>query len=102
MNRVLVFIAPILAALALGGCGGKIAKTGWATVSGVTQDGVMRLNYSDGKTALRRLDPDNVRKATKMAAENALKPARYVETGQGSTLTFPCGETLKYYDLKCD
>ncbi len=92
----------LLSALVLGGCGGKLAKTGCATVTGVTPEGVMRLNYADGKTALKRVNPDNVRKAAQMAAENVLKPARYVETSQGSTLTFPCGKTLTYYDMKSD
>ena len=103
MGRLFPFAVTILlSALVAAGCGGKIAKTGSATVTGVTADGVMRLNYADGKTALKRVNPDNVRKAAKMAAENAFKPARYVETTQGSTLTFPCGETLTYYDMKCD
>ncbi len=98
----LLAVTFLLTVLVAGGCGGKIAKTGVATVTGVTPDGVMRLNYADGKSALKRVNPDNVRKATKMAAENAFKPARYVETTQGSTLTFPCGDTLTYYDMKSD
>ena len=103
MGRLcLLAVTILLPALVAGGCGGKIAKTGVATVTGVTSEGVVRLNYADGKTALKRVNPDNVRRATKMAAENAFKPARYVETSQGSTLTFPSGDTLTYYDMKSD
>jgi hypothetical protein len=103
MGRLFLLVVTLIcSALVAASCSGKIAKTGSATVTGVTLDGVMRLNYADGKTALKRVNPDDVRKATKMAAENAFKPARYVETSQGSTLTFPCGTTLTYYDMPND
>lgn len=92
----------LLTALLLGGCGGQIAKTGWATVTGVSHGGVMRLGYPDGTAALKRIDPDTVRKSSRTAAENMMRPARFVETDQGSTLTFPCGDSLIYYDMKCD
>jgi hypothetical protein len=81
------------------GCGGRLANTGWATVAEVRSDGVMRLNYPDGRTGLKRIDEENVRKDTKAAAKNLLKPARYVETKKGSTLTFPDGHTLIYHDI---
>ncbi len=83
----------------VGGCGGKLANTGWATVSEVHPNGVMRLNYPDGKTGLKRIDDENIRKDTKAAVKNVLKPARYVETKKGSTLTFPDGHTLIYHDI---
>ena len=103
MGRLFLLAGTILlSALIAAACGGKIAKTGLATVTGVTADGVMRLNYADGKAALKRVNPDNVRKASKMAAENAFQPARYVETSQGSTLTFPCGGTLTYFDMNSE
>lgn len=91
-----------LGALLLQSCGGPIAKSGWATVSGVSPDGVMRLDYAGGKAALKRVNPDNVRKDTRTVAKNLQQPARYVETSQGSTLTFPCGDTVTYYDIKCE
>ncbi|MEJ2719168.1 MAG: hypothetical protein P8182_18885 [Deltaproteobacteria bacterium] len=102
MKIYLSAVTGLLTVLLLGGCGGQIAKTGWTTVTGVSHDGVMRLGYPDGTAALKRINPDTVRKSSRTAAENLLRPARYVETDQGSTLTFPCGDTLIYYDLKCD
>lgn len=94
--------AAILGALLLQGCSGPIAKSGWATVTGLSPDGVMRLDYAEGKAALKRVNPDNVRKETQTVAKNLQRPARYVETSQGSTLTFPCGDTVTYYDMKCE
>ena len=102
MNIYFSSVTALLTVLLLGGCGGQIAKTGWATVTGVSHGGVMRLSYPDGTAALKRINPDKVRKGTRTAAENLWKPARCVETDQGSTLTFPCGDTLLYYDVKCD
>jgi hypothetical protein len=95
----LTIITPFLL---VGGCGGKLANTGWATVGEVRSDGVMRLNYPDGKTGLKRIDEENLPKDTKAAAKNMLKPARYVETKKGSTLTFPDGHTLIYHDINID
>jgi hypothetical protein len=92
----LIIIPPFLL---VGGCGGKLANTGWATVAEVRSDGVMRLTYPDGKTGLKRIDEENLPKDTKAAAKNMLKPARYVETKKGSTLTFPDGHTLIYHDI---
>ena len=89
----------IIPLLFVAGCGGKLANTGWASVADVRPDGVMRLNYPDGKTGLKRIDEENIRKDTKAAAKNLRKPARYVETKKGSTLTFPDGHTLIYHDI---
>ncbi len=86
----------------VGGCGGKLANTGWATVAEVRSDGVMLLNYPDGKSGLKRIDEENIRKDTMAAAKNVRKPARYVETKKGSTLTFPDGHTLIYHDINID
>ncbi len=86
----------------MGGCGGKIAKTGCATVTGVYGQGVMSMAYPDRKAVYKRVNPDNPQKASRIAQENLMKPARYVETKQGSTLTFPKGETITYYDMPCD
>jgi hypothetical protein len=86
----------------IAGCGGKLADTGWAAVSEVHPNGVIRLNYPDGKTGLKRIDDENIRSDTKAAAKNMRKPARYVETKKGSTLTFPDGHTLIYHDINID
>jgi len=99
-----LIFAPILISLLslIAGCGGKLANTGWAAVSEVHPNGVIRLNYPDGKTGLKRIDDENIRTDTKAAAKNMLKPARYVETKKGSTLTFPDGHTLIYHDINID
>jgi hypothetical protein len=80
--------------------GGKLAETGWARITGVTVHGAMQLHYASGKVDWKRLNPDKVRSDTRLAIKNLFKPARYVETKQGSTLTFPGGDTLLYYELK--
>ena len=96
----LIFALVAVACIALiGGCGGKLATTGWATVTEVQPNGVIRLDYPDGKAAWKRIDEDNIRKDTAAAAKNAFKPARFVETKKGSTLTFADGHTLIYHDL---
>lgn len=102
MSKLAQLTALAAGILLIGGCGGQIAKTGCATVTGVNGHGVMGMAYSDGKVAYKRVDPDNPRKASRIAQENLMKPARYVETGQGSTLTFPDGETINYFDMPCD
>lgn len=89
----------ILLAVAAAGCGGKLAKTGCATVTGVTCNGEMRMNYTCGKSAWKRIDCGNIREGIRTAEKNRFKPARYVETKSGSTLTFPGGETITYHDL---
>lgn len=91
----------ILAASAAG-FADPLSKTGWAVVTDVSPFGAMRIQYADGKAAWKRINPDNVRNDTKLAAKFRFQPARYVETKQGSTLTFPTGETLLYYELDLD
>jgi hypothetical protein len=76
-----------------------LSKNGWARVMDVSPHGALLLQYADGKAAWKRINPDNVRNDTKLAAKFRFQPARYVETKQGSTLTFPSGETLLYYEL---
>ncbi len=92
----------IVLALAMGswGCGGRIASNGCATVTGVACDGSMRLQYKDGKAAIKRLECENLAKDLKVVDKNRFQPARFVETAKGSTLTFPDGETVHYKDVK--
>lgn len=89
------------AALVIGGCAGKATRTGCATATWVGCDGRMGLRYAEGGTAVKQLDPGALPKAAKITAQNLLAPARYVETTQGSTLTFPCGDTIVYFDKEC-
>jgi len=79
------------------GCGGILSRSGAATVTNVTCDSLL-VQYSDGKSCWKRLDPGNARNYAKLAQKNLLKPAKFVETKSGSTLTFPDGETLVYFD----
>lgn len=92
----------LVSALALPflGCGGPLAKTGCAVVTDVGCYGVMKMRYADGKAEWKRINRDNVRKDTEIAAENRFKPARYVETRNGGTLTFPDGDTVVYHDVQ--
>ncbi len=92
----------VILALAMGswGCGGRIASNGCAMVTGVGCDGSMGLLYKDGKTAMKRLESDNLAKTLKVVDKNRFQPARFVETGKGSTLTFPDGDTVTYKDVK--
>jgi len=92
----------VLTALALGGCGGKLATTGWATVTNVDPHGRILMRYEDGKTAWKRLDRDNFLKDFRTVQKNLFKPAKLVETKKGSTLTFPGGETLIYRNVDLD
>jgi hypothetical protein len=85
-----------------GGCGGKLATTGWATVTDITPQGAMLLRYEDGKAAWKLINPDNPRKEAAVASKNLLKPARFVETKKGSTLTFPSGDTINYREIITD
>ncbi len=101
MKRLFSLIWIPTAILAVAGCGGQIAKTGCVAVKSVTCQGVMTLQYADGRVGVKRIVPDNLPKDLKEAEKNLLKPARYVETVKGSTLTFPCGETLIYQDTEC-
>lgn len=94
------FVLAVLVAMpVIGGCGGKLTTTGWASVADVSDHGTMLLHYADGKMMWKRLNPDNFRSDSKLAFKHRSQPARYVETKQGSTLTFPGGDTLLYYEI---
>lgn len=80
------------------GCGGPLAKTGCAVVTDVACHGVMRMHYPDGRAEWKRINRDNVTGDTRTAEKNRLKPARFVETRNGGTLTFPDGDTVTYHD----
>jgi hypothetical protein len=84
------------------GCGGKLANTGWATVTDMTPQGTMLLRYEDGKAAWKLINPDNPRKEALVVSKNLLRPARFVETKKGSTLTFPSGDTINYREIITD
>lgn len=79
-----------------------LSKNGWARVIDVSPYGALLLQYASGKVAWKRINPDNVRNDTGLAVKNRFLPARFVETTQGSTLTFPSGETLLYYEIHVD
>ncbi|MCA1960349.1 MAG: hypothetical protein LDL33_06100 [Desulfomonile sp.] len=87
--------------LIIGGCAGKATRTGCATATRVGCDGRVKLSYADGKAAVKQLDPDSLPKAARVTAQNLFAPARFVETTQGSTLTFPSGDTVVYFDKEC-
>ncbi|AFM26426.1 hypothetical protein Desti_3784 [Desulfomonile tiedjei DSM 6799] len=86
----------------MAGCAGKLATAGAARVVQVAPTGVMLLQYEDGKTSWKLINPDSPRIDTQTAEKNVLKPARYVETKKGSTLTFPSGDTILYKDIPTD
>ncbi|MDQ1239513.1 MAG: hypothetical protein QG577_1699 [Thermodesulfobacteriota bacterium] len=88
-----------LMASCLAGCGGKLASTGFARVTDVSPQGAIRMQYGSGESSWKKVDPGNVRKDTVTAMKNRLSPAKYVETKNGSTLTFADGETIVYQDL---
>ncbi len=92
-----VFSLPLLS-----GCGGKLAKTGFASVTEVAPHGVMRMQYADGKAVWKRINEENVQKDSAVAAKNRFKWARFVETKKGSTLTFPNGDTIIYQNIDLD
>lgn len=100
IKRLLLCVLFMLpAACVLAGCSSKLAKTGWATVTDVTPVGVARIQYENGEAAWKRLDDAKLRETVRTALENRYKPARYVETEKGSTITFRDGKTLLYYQL---
>ncbi len=81
------------------GCGGRLANTGFARVTEVSPLGAIRVQYDSGELSWKKVDPDNARKDTQIAMKNILRPAKYVETKNGSTLTFLDGETITYKNL---
>lgn len=100
-NHIPIFLLTVicLSLSAFGGCGGKLAKTGCAAVTDVACGGAMRMQYADGNSTWKRINPDDIPKSSKIAEKHRLKSARYVETRNGGTLTFPNGETILYRDL---
>jgi hypothetical protein len=86
----------------MAGCAGKLATAGAARVIQVAPNGAMLLQYEDGKAAWKLINPDSPRIDMETAEKNVLKPARYVETKKGSTLTFPSGDTILYKDISSD
>jgi hypothetical protein len=96
---ILLVLALVMAIPVFGPCGERLTSTGWASVAGVSAHGTVLLHYADGKMVWKRLNPDNVRNDSKLAIKHRSQPARYVETKQGSTLTFPNGDTLLYYEI---
>ena len=95
-------VSGLILAASAAGFADPLSKNGWARVIDVSPHGALLLQYADGKAAWKRINPDNVRNDTKLAAKFRFQPARYVETKRGSTLTFPSGETLLYYELDLD
>jgi len=85
---------------ALCSCGGKIAKTGVGFVTDVNDCGVFRLSHPDGSQSWKRLQPESSGKDFKTVQKNVMKPAKYVETPKGGTLTFQDGATIVYQDVK--
>jgi hypothetical protein len=54
------------------------------------------LRYADGRSQWKRIKRENIPKDMETAIKHLYQPARYVETYQGSTLTFPDGDTINY------
>jgi len=98
--RLLILLAALITLV--GGCGGQIAKTGWARVTDVSPQGFFTLQYADGKAEVKRISPDSPPKDARTALKNLSAPARYVETDRESTLTFPQGDTITYQNQKYD
>lgn len=96
----LCLIAAILLMTLLCSCGGKLAKTGVGSVMDVNNCGFFRMYYPDGSQSWKRFDQDSINKDIKVAYQNRLKPARFVETPKGGSLTFPDGKTILYYENK--
>jgi hypothetical protein len=96
MNSVIILVACILFLLNVVGCAAQMTTSGWASVSQLYPNGGMLMVYSDGKTSWKAIEPNNIRKEFEIVAKNIGKPARYVETKRGSTLSFPNGDTIHY------
>ncbi len=97
MKRGAVRLGTVLiASCVLMGCGGKIATTGIATVTQLGPPPTLLMRYENGDAKWRRLERDNEKKHVSKLVNNLGRPARYVETKQGGTLTFPNGDTIIY------
>ena len=71
------FYLSMLFALVLSyGCSGKIAKTGCATVRNVNCDGILSLQYADGRMKLKRLEQATLPSDLKKVKKNLLRPAK--------------------------
>ncbi|MFH0826006.1 MAG: hypothetical protein V2B18_24895 [Pseudomonadota bacterium] len=98
MKVQLWLLLPAVLVTSLCGCGGKLAETGCARVSGISPCGTMALQYPNGAVKFKRLGESSGRSDVQTVSKNLHAPARFVETKQGSTLTFPGGDTITYYD----
>lgn len=99
IGRIWAAALVALAAMVCPGCGGQLAKPGFASVAQVCPDGKMLVHYHDGKAQWKRLESDNLPKDVPEMADYLYQPARLVETAKGSTITFPDGKTFIYRDL---
>lgn len=97
--KIICLLAGTLALSIAAGCGGKLASPGLAKVTYVAPDGGILLQYADGKAAWKKIKRENIPYDMETAIKHVNEPARFVETYQGSTLTFPDGDTLNYQDL---
>jgi hypothetical protein len=92
-------VTALIACCVLVGCGGKIATTGIAAVTQLGPPPTILVRYENGEAKWRRLERDNEKKHASKLVENLGLPARYVETKQGGTLTFPNGDTIIYQPI---
>ncbi|MDA8407382.1 MAG: hypothetical protein M0T73_11080 [Deltaproteobacteria bacterium] len=99
-NRLILGFYVVILMSLLSSCGGKIAKTGVGSVVDVNDWGVFSFAYPDGFQSWKRFGPETMKKDIKVAQQNVRKPARFVETPKGGSLTFPDGKTILYYDNK--
>jgi hypothetical protein len=97
--RITILLISMTLLLVTAGCGGKLATPGWASVAQIAPDGGIFLRYADGKADWKRIKRENMPTDMKTAIKHLNEPARYVETKQGSTLTFSGGDTLNYQDI---
>jgi hypothetical protein len=103
INKSALFLTIILILCSVYPCSGQLAKPGWARVLQIMPNGAILLHYPDGKTEWKLIPRDKMPDHAKIAAKWMLVPARYVETKkQGSTLTFPNGDTIIYQNFPKD
>lgn len=98
MNCRLLLFVLIVGCFLPAACSDPLARTGRARVTGLDAQGFMTMQYEDGSIKHKRVDPGAAPEDMEMVVENLLQPARYVETNKGSTLTFPSGDTIQYFD----